>query len=251
LTSLEFTSAIRDFRPTKIIHLAATLRGVPDEQIFWSNVKVTASLLNSIPLSDAEMLLFASSGGVYGHQEQFPIEEIAIVQPLDVYSRSKVACEDLVRQFSIRSGIPTTIARIFNVCGPGQDQLHLAGRLANQLAAIMAQKSQPVLQIGSPGSTRDFIDVRDVCGGLEALLVANYRGVCNVASGSEISVGGLLEIFLDCSGLKDIVQVNIDTARIDRVCRHVADVRRLLAVGFTTRYPLRICCQDMLEYCKR
>jgi nucleoside-diphosphate-sugar epimerase len=251
LTSQDFTYAMRDFHPTKVIHLAATLRGVPDENIFQSNVQVTASLLNSIPQSDVEMFLFASSGGVYGNQQKLPIEETAVVQPLDLYSRSKLASEDLVRQFAIRSGVPTTIARIFNICGPGQDHLHLAGRIANQLAAIAVHKSEPILRIGSLASTRDFLDVRDVSGGLAALLRSNYQGICNVGSGSEISVGDLLEMFLDCAGLKQCVRIDIDTARIDRVCRHVADSRRLLKTGFAPQYPLLLSCQDMLAYCRR
>jgi|SRR6266853_1374188 len=251
LASFDFASAMRDFRPTKVIHLAATLRGVPDENIFQSNVQGTASLLHSIGQCDVEMILFASSGGVYGNQDKLPIEETAVAQPLDSYSRSKLASEDLVQKFAIRSGITTRIARIFNVCGPGQDHLHLAGRLANQIASILAHKSEPILRVGSLTSTRDFLDVRDVCGGLAALLESHCQGVYNVGSGSETSVGDLLGMFLDCAGLRKDVQLDIDNARIDHVSRHVADISRLLKAGFAPQYPLSLSCQEMLAYCGR
>jgi nucleoside-diphosphate-sugar epimerase len=156
LTSLYFADTIREFCPTKVIHLAAALRGVPDETLFRNNVQGTASLLHAIRHCGIEMILFASSGGVYGNQYTLPIEETAVVQPLDSYSRSKLASEDLIQQFATRTGIPTTIARIFNVCGPGQDDLHFAGRIANQIASILANKSEAVVRVGSLSSTRDW-----------------------------------------------------------------------------------------------
>jgi GDP-4-dehydro-6-deoxy-D-mannose reductase len=242
---------MRDFRPTKVIHLAATLRGVPDENIFQSNVQGTASLLHATRQCDVEMILFASSGGVYGKQNNLPIEETAVVQPLDSYSRSKLASEDLMQKFAIQHGIPTTIARIFNVCGPGQDDLHFAGRIANQIASILAHKSEAVLRVGSLSSTRDFLDVRDVCQGLAVILASNHQGVCNVGSGSETNVGELLGLFLDFTGLKKDVQVDIDTARIDPVPRQVANISRLVKAGFAPQYSLSLSCQEMLAHCSR
>jgi nucleoside-diphosphate-sugar epimerase len=251
LASLDFADAIRDFRPTKVIHLAATLRGVPDEEIFQSNVQGTVSLLQAIRQCDVDMILFASSGGVYGKQDDLPIEETAIVRPLDSYSRSKLASEDLMQKFAIRFGIPTTIARIFNVCGPGQDDLHFAGRIANQIASILAHKSEGVLRVGSLASTRDFLDVRDVCEGLAVLLESHHQGVCNVGSGSETGTGELLEMFLNCAGLGKNVQIDIDTAPIDQISRQVADISRLVKIGFAPQYPLSLSCQEMLAYCSR
>ncbi len=251
LGSLDFADAIRDFRPARVIHLAGTLRGGPDENIFQNNVQGTASLLHAIRQCDVEMLLFASSGGVYGKQDTLPIEETAVVQPLDSYSRSKLASEDLMQQFALQSGIRTTIARIFNVCGPAQDELHFAGRIANQLASILAHKSEAVVRVGSLSSTRDFLDVRDVCQGLAVILASNHQGVCNVGSGSETNVGELLGLFLEFTGLKKDVQIDIDAARIDPVPRQVANISRLAETGFVPQYSLNLSCQEMLAYCNR
>src|ERR1700686_160803 len=48
ITSVDFAASVRDFRPTKVIHLAASLRGAPDEIIYQNNVQSTASLLHAI-----------------------------------------------------------------------------------------------------------------------------------------------------------------------------------------------------------
>ncbi len=251
ITSDDFAAAVRDFRPTKVIHLAATLRGAPDGAICQNNVRSTASLLHTICQGDVEMLLFASSGGVYGRQEHFPIEETAVVLPLDSYSRSKLACEELVQQFAIKSGLSTAIARIFNVFGPGQDELHFAGRIAGQLASILAHKTEPIVRVGPVSSSRDFLDVRDTCSGLAVILESNLRGVYNVGSGLETNVGELLKVFLEAAGLREDVQIETDTARIDPVPRQIASISRLADKGFAPQHSLELSCQQMLAYYAR
>jgi nucleoside-diphosphate-sugar epimerase len=251
ITSVDFAAAVLDFRPTKVIHLAAALRGVPDELIFQSNVQSTASLLHAIRQFDVEMLLFASSGGIYGNQDNLPIEETAVVRPLDAYSRSKLASEDLVRQFALQSGVPTAIARIFNVLGPGQDELHFAGRIAGQLAFILARNAKPIIRVGPFSSSRDFLDVRELCHGLASILNSNLDGIYNVGSGRETKMGELLGLFLDAAGLRENVQIETDAARIDPVPRHVANIGRLADIGFVPQYSLELSCREMLAYCAR
>ncbi|HSZ63473.1 MAG TPA: NAD(P)-dependent oxidoreductase [Terriglobales bacterium] len=251
LTSDDFIAMVRDFRPTKVIHLAAALRGAPDEVIFQNNVRSTASLLHAILPCDVEMLLFASSGGVYGKQDHFPIEETAAVQPLDSYSRSKLASEELVRQFAIQSGVSSAIARIFNVFGPGQDDLHFAGRIAGQLASILAHKAEPLVRVGPLSSSRDFLDVRDICHGLTIILESNHQGVYNVGSGVETSMDAVLRIFLDAAGLRKDVRIEIDATRIDPVPRHVANISRLTKKGFVPQHSLELSCEEMLAYFDR
>jgi nucleoside-diphosphate-sugar epimerase len=251
ITSDDFATAVVDFRPTRVIHLAARLRGAPDELIFQNNVRSTVSLLEAISQCDVELFLFASSGGVYGKQDNLPIEESAIPLALDSYSESKLAAEELVRQFAIRSGIRTTIARIFNVLGPGQDDLHFAGRIASQIASILAGKADPIVRTGPLSSSRDFLDVRDVCHGLWAILESHQQEVYNLASGVETSVGELLELFLDAAGLRTCVRIESDSARIEPIPRHVANIGRLASKGFAPHYKLDLCCREMLTYCAR
>jgi GDP-4-dehydro-6-deoxy-D-mannose reductase len=251
ITSVDFSAAVCDFRPTKVIHLAAALRGAPDELIHQNNVRSTASLLQAIGQCDVEMLLFASSGGVYGKQDYFPIDETAVVLPLDSYSRSKFASEDLVRQFAFQSGVPTAIARIFNVLGPGQDELHFAGRLASQLTSILTGKAEPIVRVGPLSSSRDFLDVRDICFGLSVILESLHQGVYNVGSGVETEMRELLRVFLGAAGLRKDVQIETDAARIDPVPRHVANIGRLAGKGFSPQYSLELSCQEMLAYCAR
>jgi GDP-4-dehydro-6-deoxy-D-mannose reductase len=170
---------------------------------------------------------------------------------VDSYSRSKLAGEDLTRSFALQSGIPAAIARIFNAFGPGQDELHFAGRVAAQIAAIQAGKSRPVIQTGPLSRTRDFLDVRDVCLALGTLLERNFEGVCNIASGVETNVGDLLQLFLRESGLQAPPDIRQETGRPDPVPRHFANINRLAETGFAPQRPLAQTCSEMLNYYTR
>jgi len=250
LSSTGLAQLIRDFHPTAIVHLAASLRGISDEIVFQNNVRSTEGLLGAIRASGAKIpfLLLASSGGVYGRQERLPIVETAPVLPLDLYSRSKLASEDLTRSFALQFGIPTAIARIFNVFGPGQDELHFAGRMAAQVAAILAGKSAPVIRTSPLSGTRDFLDVRDACSALGTILERSLTGVCNVASGIETNVGDLLQLLLEVAGLQATVEVQQETSRPDSIPRHFANIKRLAETGFAPQYSRAQACQDILAY---
>jgi nucleoside-diphosphate-sugar epimerase len=253
LSSPNLTEVIREFHPTTVIHLAASLRGISEEVIFQNNVHSTERLLKAICTSGVKigLLLVASSGGVYGRQERLPIAETAPVQPVDLYARSKLACEEMACSFSAHTGVPTAIARIFNIFGPGQDELHFAGRIASQIAAIQAGRSAPVIQAGLLSSTRDFLDVRDVCSALAAILELNLKGICNIASGNETRVEDLLRLFLQSAGLDSSVEIQQQRGLPDPIPRHVANIKRLAQTGFNPVVSLAQTCREMSLYYSR
>jgi nucleoside-diphosphate-sugar epimerase len=253
LSSTKLTELIRDFHPTAIIHLAASLRGISEEVIFENNVRCTQGLLDSIHASRAPLtlLLLASSGGVYATQQSLPFTETSPVQPVDLYSRSKLAAEDLARSFATQTGIPTAIARIFNVLGPGQDELHFAGRMAGQVAAILVGKSTPVIWAGPLSATRDYLDVRDVCSALGMLLERELEGLYNVASGIETNTGDLLQLFIQAAGLQSAVEIKQERCGPDPIPRHFASIDRLTKAGFSPRYSIAHIASDMLNYYTR
>ncbi len=252
LLDANFAEVARQFRPTAVIHLAANLRGVARECIL-DNVRSTQSLLEALLTagSQLEMLLFASSAGIYGHQEMQPISEDTCPAPLNDYARSKAASERMVQDFADQAQVPVAIARIFNVLGPGQDELHLAGHLVGQMGAILGGAAPAVIRTRSLASTRDFLDVRDVSTALALILEQNRGGIYNVGSGTETRVGDLLTLFLEAAGLQQLARIENDPSANDPIPRHVASVQRIAATRFKPAYPLAWSCRDMLEYYRR
>jgi GDP-4-dehydro-6-deoxy-D-mannose reductase len=250
LLSDKLLDVLYQFRPTAVIHLAALLRGVTDELILLNNVQSTESLLKAILTSGSkpEMFLLASSGGVYGRQEMQPISEGAELVPIDHYAKSKLVAEGMVQHFEERSETRVAVARIFNILGPGQDELHLGGRLVTQIGAILSRSSPEVLRAGSLGSTRDFLDVRDVSTALALILEQNREGIYNVGSGVETKIADLVMLFVESAELQDVARIENNPDVIDPIPRHVANIQRIAAIGFKPTYPLALTCCDMLKY---
>jgi nucleoside-diphosphate-sugar epimerase len=249
LASSDCTEIIRDFGPTTVIHLAASLRGESEENVFQNNVRSTEGLLNGIRSSKVKLrLLLVSSGGVYGNQQKLPIAETAPVRPLDLYSQSKLVSEDLARSFALESNTPLVIARVFNVLGPGQDELHFAGRMAGQIGAITSGRSAPPIRAGALSGTRDFLDVRDVCSALIAVMESKLEGICNIGSGVETNITDLLQLLIQAAGLPSTIPILQEKDRFNPILRHYANINQLAHTDFAPKYSLARSCQEMVEY---
>jgi GDP-4-dehydro-6-deoxy-D-mannose reductase len=106
-----------------------------------------------------------------------------------------------------------------------------------------------VIAVGARATTRDFIDARDVACALEVLAERGVPGaIYNVASGIESSINTILRILLRLADIEDIVTLDQKTDGRADIPRHFADINRLQALGFCSRYPLRQSLKDLLQY---
>jgi len=148
-----------------IIHLAAVSRVIWGEQnpeLCWkTNVEGTQNILNEACNSSKHpWVLYASSREVYGNQEILPVRENAILNPVNIYGRSKAAAEQIV--FEARaSGLNTCVVRFSNVYGSPSDH-HDRVIPAFCLAAM---RGHPLYVEGSQ-NTFDFTHVKDVVAGI-------------------------------------------------------------------------------------
>lgn len=154
-------------RPQVIFHLAA-VHYIPDceadpARCLRVNVDGTRAVLEAAAVPDPPVpVVLASSAAVYApasepHQEDDPLE------PVDVYGYSKRWAEELTSSFSLRTGAPVGIARLFNVFGPGETNPHFIPSLICQL-----QAGEPV-RLGNLSTRRDYVFVDDVADGLISL----------------------------------------------------------------------------------
>ncbi|MGA8098144.1 MAG: GDP-mannose 4,6-dehydratase [Candidatus Cybelea sp.] len=242
---------LREFRPDVIFHLASGLRDDAPHHLFGTSVEGTIGFLEAIHEAALNLraLVIGSSGSVYGVPARLPIAEDAPCEPRDFYAVSKLAEEQVSRIVARERGLPLIVGRIFNIVGPGQDERHVAGRFAAQLAAIAASNSSSRVKVGDLSTTRDFIDVRDV---VQALIVLGRRGergrVYNVASGIETSVSKVLEVLIREAGLGEKVEVESTYSRPSDTPRVVADITRLRVAGYQPAISLEKSLSDVLEY---
>ena len=116
-------TAIRDFKPEIIVHLAAQA-GVRyslehPETLIESNIVGTFNLLEIIKNINVNHFLMASTSSVYGSNSIMPFEENhKSDEQLTIYSATKKSNESMSHAYSYINRIPTTIFRFFTVYGP-------------------------------------------------------------------------------------------------------------------------------------
>lgn len=247
----EFSRLLQEYRPHVVVHLAAALRGDPPQKLTQINIGTAVSLLEAISASgvEAPRTVLGSTGGIYGVPNTVPIDEDAPCNPIDPYSASKLAAEHFTRSLAHRHGIPALWARIFNIVGPGQDERHVCGRVAQQLSSMAVGLVEPRLELGTTSTTRDFVDVRDVATGLLLLADAGKPGQAyNLSSGRETQIEDVIRTTLELSGLEERVEIIRGIDRPANIPRHYGSISRMAALGYRPAHDLRSSLHDLYDY---
>jgi UDP-glucuronate 4-epimerase len=116
-------SAFSDFRPERVIHLAAQagVRYSLENPFAYahSNVDGTLSLLEACRAHPVRHLVYASSSSVYGANTKEPFSETDPVnRPVSLYAATKRANELMAHTYAHLYRIPASGLRFFTVYGP-------------------------------------------------------------------------------------------------------------------------------------
>ena len=109
--------------PEVVVHLAAQA-GVRyalehPESYIASNIQATFNILDGLKRRPAKHLLIASTSSAYGANEAMPFrEQDPAVTPLNIYSASKLATEQMAHAYAHLWKQPITAFRFFTVYGP-------------------------------------------------------------------------------------------------------------------------------------
>jgi UDP-glucose 4-epimerase len=241
--------AVAQAAPEIVVHLAAmhfipAVDGAPD--LAWDvNVNATSKLLDALEHRPPELLLFASTAAVYPDRRG-PIPETCPPEPFDLYGRTKLEGERLVREFESATGTRCVVARIFNVIGNRETNAHVVPDLVGQLRAGSSR-----VRLGNLEPRRDYTDVVDAAAALERLLSVpdNVGRTFNVGSGRSISVGDLVRTCEQVVGRPVEVEVEAQRRRARDRAELVADSRLLRDV--TGWQPTRTLEETLSELLKR
>ena len=190
------TRAVQEINPSVIIHLAA-IHYIPycnenPEEAFDVNVIGTRNLLEAArELTNLEKLVYTSTAAVYPPRDEAHSETDA-EEPMDIYGRTKLVGEDLVKLFAMETGVPSVSARLFNIYGENETNPHLIPAIVEQLDA---EADEHDVELGNLSPKRDFIYVEDVANALVTLAIefeGEYRAY-NVGTGRSHSVRTVVE----------------------------------------------------------
>lgn len=184
-------------------------------------------------------LLYASSASIYGLADTFPTGETH--HPYNnrtYYGAAKIAGEGLARSFAEMYGVNYVALRYFNVYGPRMD---MDGKYTEVLVRWMdrIEQGEPPLIFGDGSQTMDLVNIDDVTdANMLAMQSEVTDEVMNVASGTETSLLGLLNMLLQVTGsnLKPEFQPE---RTVNPVPRRLADTRKAeRLLGFKAKVGL-------------
>jgi len=158
------------------------------------NVGGTVALMTAARDAGVRRVVLASSGTVYGEQEEQPVKETATVRPPNPYAVTKIASEYYLSGLGALYDIEVVMLRIFNAYGPGQAVPPSHPPVIPHFVSQALTGSTPII-FGSGKQTRDFIYISDVVTALTtAGLSDNVNGlIINIGSGEEVSINELLK----------------------------------------------------------
>jgi len=244
-------AAVRDICPDMVIHLGGRTRGDYGD-LLRANVIGTKNILDAGTAANPDCrILVVSSSAVYGYAGEAPITESAPLQPLSEYGISKVAQEAQALMHHKKEGALVSLARPFNLAGPGQTESFICGKLVHQIAG--AGKKKPVLDLWETSSSRDLIDVRDVVRGYWALVSRpDFAKQCtgktfNIGSGNAYPVSSIITM------LEEITQQHFtirlpEMVAVPPIPSQKSDNTRIASLtGWRPEISLAQTLRDMLE----
>jgi len=163
------------------------------------------------------VVLTSSAGTVYDPDMTGRCREDAPTRATSRYGAAKLALERLLLEYA--GVIPSVILRLSNVYGPGQRMGKGQGVLAYWLSSALA--GDPLLMIGDPGTTRDYVYIDDVVDCLlrvalnEPAAGGTIPTVLNVGSGTSTSLATLLSTVEFVVG-RDLPVRRLPGRRVDR-----------------------------------
>ncbi len=110
---------------THVFHLAVAMReGARNDEFFESvNLDGTRLLLEASAEQGVRRFVYCSTIGIYGHRAPGITRENSPLAPGNIYERTKVSAERLVRELGAKSSLPYTILRPADVYGPRDHRL--------------------------------------------------------------------------------------------------------------------------------
>ncbi len=224
-----------------------------------NNVSGTINLLQAMDRANVRRIVFSSSATVYGDPASVPIPETAALTATNPYGRTKLMCEDALRE--LHAADPRwsiAILRYFNPVGAHESGLlgEAPNGIPNNLMPYITQVAlgqREHLQVfgndyDTPDGTgvRDYLHVSDLAAGHLAALRALSEPkllTVNLGTGRGISVQDMVDTFARVNGVP--IPHKVVSRRPGDVAVTLADPRQAKAqLNWEAQYDLARMCAD-------
>ena len=202
ITSKTTLKKIKKWKPKIIFHLAAqscseTAYDNP-KQDYLSNGMGTYLVALLAKEIKVRHFIYTSSVSVYGSKLKDNITEKSTIEPDSIYGISKFAGEMFIKQVLYKTKVKTTIFRIFNTYGPGENLNFLRKGMVSIFCGYFWKK-KPIIVKGSLKRFRDFNYIDD-CTKILTSTITNKNlkknELFNLSAGKSFTVKNLISEIL-------------------------------------------------------
>jgi nucleoside-diphosphate-sugar epimerase len=190
-----------------VVHAAGATRAPSQAALRASNVELTARTLEAARRANAKRFVFISSQAAAGpaHSRDTPITELMPATPVEVYGRTKLEAEELVRG---TARMPAVILRPGAVYGPGDRDFLALFRLARHGVAIHPGNRSQWISIVHADDLADAI--------LSASTVTGGAGKTYfIANDEPVQWGELFRAVAECAGRTLGVDIEVPAPMVD------------------------------------
>ncbi len=215
-----------------IVHLAAVSRVIWGERDPETCREVNiGGLRNVVAAAKGQThrpwIVFASSREVYGQPDSLPVTEDAPLRPINVYGRTKVEGERLVRA-ARDDGLRTAVVRLSNAYGSTRDH-------ADRVVPVFARNAVmgDTLRVEGANHTFDFTHIDDAVRGIASVIRVLTGGEepppIHLLTGRSLTLGKLAALAVELAGTgAPIAQAPPRSFDVSRFCGDPSRARRLL-----------------------
>ncbi|MBM3386807.1 MAG: UDP-glucose 4-epimerase GalE [Betaproteobacteria bacterium] len=255
---------LSEHRIEGVVHFAG-LKAVGESvaqplRYFDNNIGSTVALLQAMDRAGVRRIVFSSSATVYGDPETVPITEASRLQVTNPYGRTKLVCEDMLRDLQASDARwQVAILRYFNPVGAhvsgliGEHPNGIPNNLMPFITQVAVGQREHLSIFGkdypTPDGTgvRDYIHVVDLAQGhLAALRYLRDRQTSitvNLGTGHGVSVKELADTFARVNGMA--VPYRFAPRRPGDVATCYADTALAKReLGWTAQLGIERMCQD-------
>jgi UDP-glucuronate 4-epimerase len=228
-----------EFRPDKVIHLAARagVRPSLEQPLLYERVNVngTMVLLEACRQYGVGKFVFASSSSIYGLANKVPFTEDDMASlPISPYAATKIAGEKICYTYSHLYRIQTVCLRFFTVYGPRQRP-----DLAIRKFTEMIDRGDPIPVFGDGSAGRDYTYVEDIIQGvLAASEFDSPYDIFNLGNASPVSLSELIQTIETAVGKKAKIQrLPMQPGDVPITYADISKARRILGYAPKTPFP--------------
>lgn len=185
------------------------------------NVHGTQILLNAMVRAGVRAIVFSSSCAIYGEPDHMPINESALLNPINPYGFTKLVCERMMDDFGRAHELKSARLRYFNAAGAEptaeigehhNPETHLIPLVLDAASDVSREVRIFGTDYPTPDGTalRDYIHVRDLARAhvlaLQHLLNSGETIAVNLGSGQGVSVRQVVDTVRTVTGRDVLVR---------------------------------------------